>query len=957
MNRVILLLSTGIFIIFLGSSVLAEEATPRLFVSHPSPSDRGSCPNQGGALDSVSVPVNESIELVVLTPIPAGEGGASFQLSATNPEIVAVGDRTQSFLPIVTVPEGATQSNPFTVFGRTVGASQISATSLSPEFTGFTVPAGAWDVGPDGNRRFLDPNRFVDAANCRASIDSPELTDDEAILSDCGEVARGVAADGISRLLMRTRSGLQGVACFEIVNIGSSNPGEISVPVKTATPIDGLFQASSYYKAPEAFEDEGLRREVEIEFSYTSAIGNGNTTRFRARLDIVRPPVILLHGLWSSGGAWSTFWQRNTPDFTTELGDYEATNGRSFSENSGEVRTFAAAAVEGSREKGYATTRADLLGHSMGGLLGRLYAQSPEHARPDNLGAGDLRRVLTLATPHYGSNFANLVVALHHSDDVQTQETIDSLLGEDIAGGAVCDLAENSPALAGIGATSLPANAVVATGGPEGSTGQPAEYWGGVFGMKNFEKALTRERCIERNMLFQCVEREFDFDQSIIDGYRFREANDVIVPASSARGGLGVANTARFDVIHFGADMAGLSVVNGPTNTEEIRNHSLALLDEDLTDGAWGGSWPAALATGTGAPRSVPGEPGADNATIYADQCSPGGALKPASRWRPAGGDRTFGRTIDPGIQIVSPAPGSSHESGQMLTVEVGVGAGITVIDAGVRSPGIGLFEADDLDQDGFSAEVPLGAGLTGPITLIAVVQNDQGDRLQSEPMQIIVQPGDAPKSVVLAPSTLRLDLQNRTSGRVRLIGLFDNGIELDFSHPSMGTVYESVNPEIAEVDSNGKVFAIAQGHTMIIASNGEHTAFASVIVTESTGETLPPEPLSDQVEVRGSGFRLNRNTGFFVQELSIANPQPFPVRGPFLIRLSELTSGISLVNRDTVTRHLEPIGEPVIQVELDGDGVTLQPGQTRILTLQFLNPERLPVRYTPIIYRSASGI
>jgi pimeloyl-ACP methyl ester carboxylesterase len=473
-------------------------------------------------------------------------------------------------------------------------------------------------------------------------------------------VARGVTADGISRLLMRTRSGLQGVACFDIVSSESSDPGDISVPVKTAVPVDGLFQASSYYRAPESFDAETLRREIEVEFTYTSTIGNGNTTRFRARFDIVRPPVVLLHGLWSSGGAWSTFWQRNTPDFTTEVGDYEATNGASFSDNTEAISELAAAAVAGSREKGYSTTQVDLIGHSMGGLLGRLYAQSADNARPDNLNAGDLRRILTLATPHFGSSFANLVVALHHDDDVQTQETIDSLLGEDIAGGAVCDLAENSPALDAIATTSLPAHAVVATAGPEGTTAQPAEYWGGVFGMKNFEKALTREPCVDRNIFFQCVQREFEFDQTIVDGYRFREDNDAIVPASSARGGLAQANTAEFDVIHFGADLAGLSVVAGPTNEQAVRDHSFALLDASLTDPAWSGSWPPSTADGTGSPASVPGQPGADNPVIYADQCSPGQPLKPATQRQSASRDRTFGRTIDPGIQIVSPIDGSS---------------------------------------------------------------------------------------------------------------------------------------------------------------------------------------------------------------------------------------------------------------------------------------------------------
>ncbi len=956
MLRILALLFAFLALIGASSTVLAQSAAARLFVAESAGPERGACPNQGGILDSVSVPVNESIELSIVTPVPAGPGGASFQLSASSPSVVAVGDRNQSFLPVVTVPEGQTQSNPFTVFGRTVGATNISAVSLSPDFTGFTVPAGAWDVGPDGNRRFLDPNRFADAANCREGINSPNLSNDETVLANCGELARGVVADGASHLLMRTRSGLQGVACFEIIDAGGGDPGQITVPVKAAASVQGLFQASSYYRAPEAFEAETLRRPVEVEFTYTSTIGNGNTTRFRATLDVVRPPVVLVHGLWSSGGSWSSFWQRNTPDFTTEVGDYEPSNAQVFSNNAFRVQDFAAAAIESSREKGYATTRADLIGHSMGGLLGRLYAQSAANDRPDNLGQGDLRRVMSLATPHYGSSFANLVVALHNSDAPTTVETIDGLLGEDIRQGAICDLAENSPALAGLaGGTSLPAHAVVAVGGEAGTPQAPASYWGGLLGRANFESALTRRRCVQRNGR-RCTQREFVFDQAIVDGYRFREANDVIVPASSARGGLAGAQAPEFDVLHFGVWV----VVRGPTNSRPVRNHSLPLLDQAVSAAAWRSDWPGALSDSSGAPRSVPGAPGADNPAIYQAECGPQGPLLPAGLQT---APRRAGDAVraDPRIQILSPAPGTVIFWGQTIPVAVSLDENLDALDLGVLVPGIGLFEPEDEDSDepldGFEVDVPVGAGIAGPLRLIAFVETTEGERLQGAEVQVIVRPEDDPQALQLLPPALRLDLLDRTVGRVWVLGQYADDIELDISHPLLGTSFESLDPAIAEVDGHGRVTALAAGQAVIRARHGELESFSTVIVTETPGAPLPPEPVSDQLEVRGSGFRLNRNSGFFVQQLTVSNPGEVPVRGPFHLLFSELNPEISLVNRDAVSQHLQPPGEPFISLVTGADGVSLQPGESLTLTLEFLNPLRVPIRYVPVVYRSASGI
>ena len=70
--------------------------------------------------------------------------------------------------------------------------------------------------------------------------------------------------------------------------------------------------------------------------------------------------------------------------------------------------------LQSMRAAGIAVTQADFVGHSMGGLLARLYAGDADPAvpfkRPDNLGLGDIHKLITLDSPHLGSELANALV-------------------------------------------------------------------------------------------------------------------------------------------------------------------------------------------------------------------------------------------------------------------------------------------------------------------------------------------------------------------------------------------------------------------------------------------------------------------------------------------------------------------------------------------------------------------
>ena len=71
---------------------------------------------------------------------------------------------------------------------------------------------------------------------------------------------------------------------------------------------------------------------------------------------------------------------------------------------------------------GIACTRADLVGHSMGGMMARQFIQNNEHQRSSTLAyqRGLVRRVVTLGSPHLGSPWASYIVG-RVSEDLHWQ--------------------------------------------------------------------------------------------------------------------------------------------------------------------------------------------------------------------------------------------------------------------------------------------------------------------------------------------------------------------------------------------------------------------------------------------------------------------------------------------------------------------------------------------------------
>jgi hypothetical protein len=112
--------------------------------------------------------------------------------------------------------------------------------------------------------------------------------------------------------------------------------------------------------------------------------------------------------------------------------DYSQSNNSAFIENTYVVPYHISLIQKCWRIKGYSASKVDIVSHSMGGILSRLYLQSNSYKN-------DIHKLITVNTPHSGSQVANIIVAS------PTLSTHSKLFG--IYGKAIEDLQVTSDAI------------------------------------------------------------------------------------------------------------------------------------------------------------------------------------------------------------------------------------------------------------------------------------------------------------------------------------------------------------------------------------------------------------------------------------------------------------------------------------------------------------------------------
>lgn len=340
----------------------------------------------------------------------------------------------------------------------------------------------------------------------------------------------GAVADGATKVVLRYDA--PGTVTFtEPIGVTGDKlrmVNSAAAPVNVQTQlIDGTNSAFAIYTVPEAIDNGQAQQAVTFQASFTPA-DNTPGQSSASTLMLYRTPVMLVHGLASSESTWlggtGPYNSLLSSGFDVHLIDYQSTNNSSFATNQFVLWSDHGGEGIGSIRHGYrarhiAITKVDVVGHSMGGLLAREYAAFPGYKQEANFYSGDIRRLVTLGTPHNGSPLIAAVNSLHGGSG---GAFVDSFMAyiHNPYGPAFVDMQPGSSALRALGATPIPSYAEV------------GNYSAQSFGdLTNFYNLLL---FFGLNLHYRGLPSASNLDSYLFKG----EDNDVAVPVSSQEGGL-----------------------------------------------------------------------------------------------------------------------------------------------------------------------------------------------------------------------------------------------------------------------------------------------------------------------------------------------------------------------------------------------------------------------------------
>ena len=267
-----------------------------------------------------------------------------------------------------------------------------------------------------------------------------------------GKPIKGISADGVSRakivldeesLILMHEYGRYDLKWSLSEDVGTLEVGE------------SVFD-DVVYVAPDDFPLNNGKFKHRIKAILRSSKDDYRSELSSVEIDIVRPPLLLLHGLFGDRNTWSEFQNYLVGEkhlyesFAILNMGYKGTNNVEFSKNVGHVEWLASRAINSYTHEKYQASKLDIVGHSMGGILGRLYAQAGN--------VDKVHKLITVNTPHAGSEFADII--LSHEEDVSELLKImhDHFLNEntDFSLGAIKDLSVGSKAIADLNSYSCP---------------------------------------------------------------------------------------------------------------------------------------------------------------------------------------------------------------------------------------------------------------------------------------------------------------------------------------------------------------------------------------------------------------------------------------------------------------------------------------------------------------------
>jgi pimeloyl-ACP methyl ester carboxylesterase len=616
------------------------------------------------------------------------------------------------------------------------------------------------------------------------------------------DVARiGAVTDGVSRLLVRQRSDTP--VTFKLLapdgapaglqygrltrRDGSAGGNTVTVTPDQVSSGKVVF---AVYEAPADFPGTPGQVGTGVVLKVTTETAS-NTEG--AKLKLVPPPVVLVHGLWSSSEAWQGPAGGLRQDLINRgyllcpecLVDYGWAPAGSFDPREStpvgqapvnQVIVATQYARDWARGRGFATTQVDVVGHSMGGLMARSRVASAwrPYVTKYTYNAGDFHKIITVGTPHLGTPLADYLVAHKCSPFPVPGGFVPlgdmfGIIGKPLDP-AVYQLQTNSLALEHLNDApfSVPTHPVVGIEPPTGTS------------------------CTET-----CTQDALDFIllttgtlQTIDDLLGGQQHHDTIVPDYSQAAGLLSPISRVQDVVHANLWHDTSETESSATWTEVER----LLLAPRQTEFAYL------------SPFIRQGDP------IQPHSCLPFGHSRTAS-----------GATV-----TLLPSPGTIVRPGDTVTITLEVTGGGPV-------SGAAFFVGSSIVlQNGggpFALDYQVPASAAGTINFY-VRTFGPGPENYGDFSSLVVRPDSAPLSLSVAPDHLSFDALGEALP-LRVTGQFASG-PIDLSAPDAGTTYTvaSGTAAVVSIESGRLVVAHGAGQDAIVVANAGVTISVPVAVS-----------------------------------------------------------------------------------------------------------------------------
>ena len=628
---------------------------------------------------------------------------------------------------------------------------------------------------------------------------------------DTSREVSGAAADGESQVVIQISN-----LCDNI----SEKDIKITIPESDGTLgkkefKDGVF--TQIWKAPENFVREGQNEDLEtgkreLDFQITIQGEEVSTPDFY----LFKPPVVLVHGIWADAGSLNGMMEYLKKHYSEWVNRVTYPNSRHFADNvatvggwiSGTINTMKNQEIEG-LENPIVVKKADVVAHSMGGILTGLYIASNNYG--DNI-----NRLVTIGTPHSGSELANFTLHFVY-DEMTSEERTEFFNGpyykifknfggikRSFTEGAVEDLQVGSSAMEdyrkGWQNVQKAPPVYAIQGKPQGeSPSLVTDLF--AYGGKELSKYTTTVLHGIGLWYWDCT---LDRSTWYFEGANAEPEDDSLYKSLNIEAGLFGSKKSSDFVVSLKSQKGGSSAYD----TIEVEDHTTETDDSEVQEKVaelLNSSIDKFDKNGFSPPADYP-VPKVGVVTIDQETNS---QSKYKARALNADGTSTSK------LNITSPEEGEVFSPGDTVTVEV-------TYD-GQPKNGIYLLSQDGAigvdDSAPYEFQFQIDEEFIGSMLIVVWAVNEEGG-IEEGSVEISIETDDKPESISITPSG---PLYTERGAEVMLYveGTYPVGVTRDITSHAVGTSYSSADSSIASITEDGVITAVSVGETTITVENG----------------------------------------------------------------------------------------------------------------------------------------